>query len=111
MRVSNLVGRRWSFRTLWELRRGEKIRYKNLLESLKGISSSTLSDTLRYLKSEDLITRSLLEKLPTPKVEYCITQKGRSLLIASSPILKWAIQNNAKSEIIITPNTTTLFPD
>lgn len=90
--VSSIVGKRWSFRIIWELRHCNKIRYNELLERLGVISPSTLSDTLKFLYNQGLITRSVSGKNPPLRVEYEITKKGIDLLIASSNLVKWAIQ-------------------
>lgn len=90
--VSVLVGKRWSFRVLWELRGRKKMRYNEILQSLISISPSTLAETLRYLEGESLVKRASYGKNPPFRVEYSITEKGMNLIIASSPLVKWAIQ-------------------
>ena len=89
--VSNFVGKRWSFRIIWEMRHNKKMRFQELQDSLVGISSSTLSETLKNLQNEKLISRHSHGDYPPYKVEYMITKKGMDLLIASSSLVKWAI--------------------
>lgn len=91
LEVSSIVGRRWSFRILWELR-NKKMRYGELLETLKGISPSTLAEVLRHLQKESLIRRKVHGKVPPLKVEYNITKKGLDLVVASSPLIKWVMR-------------------
>ncbi|MCA2003926.1 MAG: helix-turn-helix domain-containing protein [Candidatus Nitrosotenuis sp.] len=90
--ISNFIGKRWNFRVLWELRAHKKMRYNELLESLSGISPSTLAETLRYLEKESLIKRSVFGNNPPFKVEYNVTEKGLALIVASSSLVKWAIR-------------------
>lgn len=90
--ISGLVGKRWSFRVLWELRTHKMMRYNEILESLSVISPSTLAETLRHLEKHMLVRRVSYGKNPPFRVEYNITEKGIALIIASSPLVKWAIQ-------------------
>ncbi len=90
--VSNIVGKRWNFRVLWEMRNQKKMRYNELLYSLRGISPSTLSDVLKYLQKESLIQRVAHGDFPPLKVEYNITKKGLELIIASSSLIKWTMK-------------------
>ncbi len=90
--VSNIVGKRWNFRVLWEMRNQKKARYNELLYSLHGISPSTLSDVLKYLQKASLVRRVAYGDAPPLKVEYHITQKGLDLIVASSSLIKWTMK-------------------
>lgn len=90
--LSDFVGKRWNFRLLWELRNRKVMRYNELLESLKGISPSTLADVLKRLQKESLVKRVAHGKVPPYRVEYSITKKGLELIIASSCLVKWMIK-------------------
>ncbi len=78
-------------RVLFELRRVNAIRYNDLLESLEGISTSTLS-TIKNLQKGDLVRRRSAGKNPPFKVEYSLTKKGFSFMMAFYPLLKWVAQ-------------------
>lgn len=95
--ASRIIGRRWYFAVLWELRNKKK-RFSQLQESLAGISPSTLADVLRSLQRETLIRRSAHGKTPPIKVEYNITEKGLGLIIASSSLIKWAMREKKHSQ-------------
>ena len=90
--LSDFAGKRWNLRVLWELRNRKTMRYNELLESMKGISPSTLADVLKNLQKESLIKRSSHGKAPPYRVEYKITKSGLDLIIASSYLVKWAIK-------------------
>jgi len=90
--VTSMIGKRWNFRVLWELRRHKHMRYNELLASLDGISPSTLAETLRYLEGQKLIKRASYGKSPPYRVEYMVTESGFTLLVASSPLIMWAIK-------------------
>lgn len=90
--VANFIGKRWNFRVLWELRTHKNMRYNEILANLRGISPSTLAETLRYLEKQSLIRRARYGKSPPFRVEYSITESGIALIVASSPLIKWAIK-------------------
>ncbi len=92
--INNTVGKRWTFRIILELRRAKTIRYNDLLKLLAGISPSTLSSALKSLQYQGLIQRKSSGTLPPFKVEYSLTEKGFDFLIASYPLLKWAVNRS-----------------
>ena len=59
------------------------------MKQLGGISPKTLSDTLKELQAEKLITRASFAEIP-PRVEYSLSQDGRELGEAIIPLIKWA---------------------
>ncbi len=92
--INNTVGKRWTFRIILELRKARTIRYNGLLKLLDGISPSTLSTALKSLQNQDLIQRKSSGTIPPFKVEYSLTEKGFDFLIASYPLLKWAVNRS-----------------
>lgn len=92
LEISSIMAKKWNFGVLWELRNKKKMRFGEILESLNGISPSTLAEVLKYLQSESLIRRVAHGKAPPLKVEYSITKKGLELIIASSHLIKWAMK-------------------
>ncbi len=85
------MGKRWTLRILWEMRNCGKFRYTELLEILDGISPATLSETLKDLQNQGIVKRESFGKTPPFKVEYPLTKKGLSLVIASSSLVRWII--------------------
>ncbi|CAD0218464.1 hypothetical protein PA905_45660 [Planktothrix agardhii CCAP 1459/11A] len=75
--ILNLIGTKWSISILRELFQGHQ-RTHQLLESLPGISTKTLTVRLRELEKHGLILRTVYAEIP-PRVEYCLTDKGREL--------------------------------
>jgi DNA-binding HxlR family transcriptional regulator len=67
------------------------------MKELGGISPKTLSDTLKELLVEKLITRQSFAEIP-PRVEYSLTKDGIELGKAIMPLIKWAAlrENNTK---------------
>lgn len=90
--VNKMVSKRWTFRILMEMRTVKSMRYNELLESLSGISPTTLSSTLKHLHERELIKRNSYGNNPPYRVEYSLTKRGIDFVIAAYPLLKWAIQ-------------------
>lgn len=90
--INKMVSKRWTFRILMEMRTIRTIRYNELLESLSGISPTTLSSTLKHLQERELIKRNSYGKNPPYRVEYSLTERGINFVIATYPLIKWAIQ-------------------
>ena len=55
-----------------------KFRFSRMMQELKGISPTTLTDTLQELQREGLITRESFAEIP-PRVEYSLTKDGAQL--------------------------------
>ncbi|WP_428326563.1 winged helix-turn-helix transcriptional regulator [Nitrosopumilus sp.] len=66
----------------------EPVRHKQFKESLKGISSKTLSTRLSELVSEGILERQTFAEVP-PRVEYKLTTKGQELIESVSSLLDW----------------------
>lgn len=92
--INSTMGKRWTFRIILELRRARTIRYNDLLKLLYRISPSTLSSALKSLQCLGLIRRESSGTMPPFKVEYSLTEKGFDFLIASYPLLKWAVNRS-----------------
>lgn len=81
-RALEVLQGKWTFLILRDLFEGKK-RFGELRKSLHGISPKTLSERLKELEEKDIVTRTAYPTIP-PTVEYCLTDKGRSL----KPIIK-----------------------
>ena len=66
----------------------EPVRHKQFKESLKGISSKTLSTRLSELVSEGILDRQTFAEVP-PRVEYKLTKKGQELIESITDLLEW----------------------
>ena len=64
------------------------VRHKQFKESLKGISSKTLSTRLSELVSQGILEREMFAEVP-PRVEYKLTRKGQELIESISSLLEW----------------------
>jgi len=83
-----LVGRRWTGAVIQQLLAGPA-RYAELRDAIPDISDRMLSERLRELEDEGLVSRSVIPATPV-RVEYALTAKGRALEPALAAIGKWA---------------------
>jgi len=73
-----IVGGRWKGIVIWNLRAGKK-RFSELKRILVTINDKMLSQVLRELEEQGVISRKVYEVVP-PKVEYSLTKEGEKLL-------------------------------
>ncbi|MDQ3880121.1 MAG: helix-turn-helix transcriptional regulator [Chloroflexota bacterium] len=83
-----ILGQKWVMRIIRTLGTQTQ-RFCELQDALGGANSATLSQRLKLLEGEGLITRTLVSSIP-PWVEYSLTQKGRELHQALGVIDGWA---------------------
>lgn len=98
--VRNVVarfGNKWALLVILVLSENEPIRYNELGRKIPDISSRVLSNTLRTLEADGLVLRTFYQEVP-PRVEYSLTDTGRSLVPIILELTEWA-QNNMKTII------------
>ena len=78
----DLIGGKYKALILWHLSEG-KLRFSELRKVVKTATPKMLTQQLRELETSHLIHREVYPVIP-PKVEYSLTETGRSLL----PIMK-----------------------
>ncbi len=78
----NIIGGKWKVVIIGHLFTGEK-RFGELKKLVCGVTQKMLTQQLRELEDDGLIHREIFKEIP-PKVEYSLTEFGRSL----SPILQ-----------------------
>ena len=82
------VGDKWSVLIIVLLGNGPK-RFNEIKRMIGGISQRMLTLTLRGLERDGLVKRTQFATIP-PRVDYELTQLGRSLWIAVEPLGEWA---------------------
>lgn len=96
--VRNVIarfGNKWALLVILILSEHEKIRFNELRQLIPDISSRVLSGTLKTLETDALILRTTYPTVP-PKVEYQLTELGRSLVPIITQLTEWA-QTNLKT--------------
>jgi DNA-binding HxlR family transcriptional regulator len=86
--VINRVGDRWSLLVLYALE-GGTLRFAELRRVVDGISQKMLTQTVRGLERDGLVSRQVYATVP-PKVEYSLTPLGRDLSAVIARIRGWA---------------------
>ncbi|MFZ4827991.1 MAG: winged helix-turn-helix transcriptional regulator [Phototrophicaceae bacterium] len=84
-----LIADKWVTLVIVMLAQNEMCRYNEMLRSIEGISKKMLTQTLRALESNGLITRKVYAIVP-PMVEYRLTPLGQSLIPLLVAIKDWA---------------------
>ncbi len=93
--VRNVVarfGNKWALLVVLVLSEHEKLRFNELRTTIPDVSSRVLSGTLRTLEADALISRKIYPVVP-PKVEYELTDLGRSLVPIINQLTEWAQAN------------------
>jgi DNA-binding HxlR family transcriptional regulator len=86
-RTLAVIGKKWTVLIVRDLLQGTK-RFNELLYSLEGISPKTLSERLKELEESGVIDREVYPEIP-PRVEYSLTDKGRSLNGILEAMMAW----------------------
>jgi DNA-binding HxlR family transcriptional regulator len=81
------IGGKYKGRILWVLRDG-LLRYGELNRAIVGITPKMLTQTLKELEADELITRKVYSEVP-PKVEYSLTETGKELIPFISQMRSW----------------------
>ena len=87
------IGDKWTVLVVGQLREGS-LRYGELQRSVTGISQRMLTLTVRALERDGLVTRTVHPSMP-PRVEYALTELGRTLLDVVLALANWAIEHRA----------------
>ena len=82
-RTLDLIGERWTILLLRDLLLHGPRRFQDFQSSLSGIAPNTLSSRLKSMEDSGLVRRELYNERP-PRLEYVLTDKGKSL----GPIVK-----------------------
>ena len=84
---------KWKWVILWLLSRDTVKRYGEIKKDLKHITHKMLSQQLKDLESNLLINRKEYHQIP-PKVEYSITEKGKTLIPILELMAQWGDKNH-----------------
>ncbi|WP_373897778.1 winged helix-turn-helix transcriptional regulator [Haloimpatiens sp. FM7315] len=96
------IGGKWKPLILYYLITDGTKRFGEIMSFINNVSQKTLTNQLRELERNELITRKVYAVVP-PKVEYTITQKGKSLLPILELMCEWGEKNFNDSYELINP--------
>lgn len=77
-------------------------RFKELMSSITQISQKTLTNQLRELEADGMISRKAFSEIP-PRVEYSITEKGQSIFHILEAMCTWGHLNMGEKFILTVP--------
>ncbi|WP_186210171.1 winged helix-turn-helix transcriptional regulator [Burkholderia gladioli] len=89
--ILDRIGDKWSLYIVATLANGPR-RFNELKRGIDGISQRMLTLTLRGLERDGLITRTMYPTIP-PRVDYELTDMGRTLLRPVMALVNWASEN------------------
>lgn len=90
--ILSRIGDKWSMLVLYTLETDEAKRFKELQRNIPDISQKMLTATLRMLEADELVKREAFAEVP-PRVEYSLSDKGKTLLPHINALLSWATDN------------------
>ena len=88
----SLISGKYKMVILYCLMEYEPVRFNELRRYLKKISDKTLSANLKELEADQLIVRKEYPQIP-PKVEYSLSERGRSLMKVLDQLCVWGEKN------------------
>ena len=83
----NLIGGKWKVLILWLLK-DRILRFSELKRKIPKITQKMITNQLRELESDGLVHRKVYAQVP-PKVEYSLTDLGKSFLPILKEMHKW----------------------
>lgn len=92
--VLDRIGDRWTVLIVVALSDGA-LRFSQLRSKIEGITPKVLTQTLRALERDGLVTRTVFAEVP-PRVEYELTDLGRDLRAPIDAIRVWAEEHAAR---------------
>ncbi len=88
----SLIQGKYKMFILYTLMEFEVVRFNEMQKYIGGITYKTLSATLKQLEADGLINRKEYPQIP-PKVEYSLTERGRSLIPILDQMCDWGDKN------------------
>lgn len=86
------LGNKWTLIVLLKISENEPIRFNELYRNIPFVSEKVLSQVLKQLTLDGLIQRELFPDVP-PRVEYSVTNFGKTLLPHVEALKKWGQDN------------------
>lgn len=84
-----IFGGKWNSRIICVLAAKEVLRYSELRREMGNITDAVLAATLKDLIANEIVERKSYDEIP-PRVEYSLTEKGKSVVPILQSICKWS---------------------
>jgi DNA-binding HxlR family transcriptional regulator len=85
------LGDKWSMLVLITLNANGTMRFNDIHKTIADVSQRMLTVTLRTLEADGLVNRKVYAEVP-PRVEYELTERGKSLIPHIEGLVNWALQ-------------------
>lgn len=85
---------KWTLLVIGRLCQAQRLRFNELRREIQGISQKVLSQTLKKLERDGLVSREVFATVP-PTVEYSLTPLGETLSETVGHLSRWAETNMA----------------
>ncbi len=90
--MMDILGGKWKLPIICMLSAGTPLRYSSIKRKLGDITNVMLSQSLKELEAFGIVHREQYNEVP-PRVEYTLTEKGKSILPALAQIAGWAAED------------------
>lgn len=90
-----MINGKWAVLILWHLRNG-CLRYSEIQKKIPTVTQKVLTQQLRHLESCNLVVREVYPEVP-PRVEYSLSENGRTLIPILIQLNEWGWQHLTKS--------------
>jgi len=93
--IRNVISRfsgKWQMLVLCVLAENDTTRFNTIGKAIPDISPKVLTDTLKNLERDKLVARKLYAEIP-PRVEYSLTELGKSLIPVIGGLITWSIEH------------------
>lgn len=84
-----IFGGKWNSRIICVLASKETLRYSELRKEMGNITDAVLASTLKGLIENEMVCRKSYDEIP-PRVEYSLTDKGKSVVPILQSICQWS---------------------
>ena len=88
----SLINGKYKMTIFYTLMEFGVVRFNKMKKYINGISYKTLSSTLKELEADQLVNRKEYPQIP-PKVEYSLTERGKSLIPILDGMCEWGDKN------------------
>ena len=86
------MGNKWALVVLLKVSENEPVRFNELYRTILAISEKVLSQVLRQLYTDGILDRQLYPDVP-PRVEYSVSDFGKTLLPHVKALINWGREN------------------
>ena len=86
--VLEVVANKWTHMVVCTLRDGPK-RFGEIRRRLEGVTQKMLTQTLRTLERDGLVTRTQYPTIP-PRVDYELTELGQDVVVLLDAVIRWS---------------------